>query len=191
MARAGSKKSVLFVQGGGKDVHASWDNRLVASLEKELGPGYTVRYPRMPDETDPHPTPWKKAIDRELRQLGDGAILVGHSVGAAILLDYLADGDRRQPAPAGVFLIAPPFIGDGGWPSEELRPAKMAAASLPEGVPIHLYQGRDDETVPVVHADLFAKVLPRATVRTLDGRDHQLNDDLSEVARDIERLAKG
>jgi predicted alpha/beta hydrolase family esterase len=187
MAQPGSK-SVLFVQGGGKDVHAAWDNRLVASLERELGSGYAVRYPRMPDEANPKPAPWKEAIGRELRQLGEGTVLVGHSVGAAILLDYLADGDGRQVTPAGVFLIAPPFIGDGGWPSDELRPTKRAAASLPKGVPIHLYQGRDDETVPVAHVGMFAKVLPDAKIRTLDGRDHQLNDDLSEVARDIQRL---
>jgi hypothetical protein len=35
---------------------------------------------------------------------------------------------------------------------------------------------------------MLAKVLPDATVRRLQGRNHQLNDDVSEVARDIGRL---
>jgi hypothetical protein len=44
---------VLFIQGGGAGVHDDWDNKLVASLERELGNGYEIRYPRMPAEADP------------------------------------------------------------------------------------------------------------------------------------------
>ena len=179
-------RPVLFVQGGGKDVHDAWDNKLVASLEQALGPGYTVRYPRMPREGDPHPAAWKRAIGRALGKLSDPVILVGHSIGAAILLDYLAETHLDRLS--GVFLIAPPFIGEGGWPSGELRPTKELVADLPARVPVYFYQGSADDTVPPAHGRLFAKALPRATVRRLVGRDHQLDDDLSEVARDISRL---
>jgi len=180
-------RPVVFVQGGGKDVHDSWDNKLVASLEQALGPGYAVHYPRMPKEGDPDPPAWKRAIARELGKLSEAVILVAHSIGAAILLDHLADTalERRL---SGVFLIAPPFIGDGGWPSEDLRPTRKLAAQLPTGVPLYLYQGSDDDTVPSSHSRLFEEALPRATVRRLAGRDHQLDDDLSEVARDIALL---
>jgi predicted alpha/beta hydrolase family esterase len=183
----GTSKSVVFVQGGGEGTHDSWDNKLVASLSKGLGSEYTVRYPRMPREENPDPTAWKKALDQELQQVGHGAILVGHSIGAAILLDYLADRSR-EVRPVGVFLIATPFIGDGGWPSDDLRPTKQAAASLPGGAVVHLYQGTDDETVPFSHLGLFAQALPDATVHPLRGRDHQLNEDLLEVARDIQNI---
>jgi hypothetical protein len=44
---------VLFVQGGGKNVHDQWDNKLVDSLKRNLGPDYEIRYPRMPNEADP------------------------------------------------------------------------------------------------------------------------------------------
>src|SRR5262245_5715877 len=137
------KKQVLFVQGGGGGTHDEWDNKLVASLEKGLDGGYVVRYPRMPSEGAPDPAAWKKRIGKEVRDLGDDAILVGHSIGAAILLEYLADGDL-QHAPAGVFLIATPYIGEGGWPSGELRPTRASAAGLPAGTPIFLYQGDAD-----------------------------------------------
>jgi predicted alpha/beta hydrolase family esterase len=179
-------RSVVFVQGGGRDVHDSWDNKLVASLEQALGPGYAVRYPRMPNEGAPDPAAWKRAIARELRKLSD-AVLVAHSVGAAILLDFLADSelDRRF---SGVFLIAPPFIGDGGWPSPNLRSTRDLVAALPDGVPFHIYQGSRDATVPVSHSRLFQKVLPQAKVHRLAGRDHQLDGDLGELARDIKLL---
>jgi predicted alpha/beta hydrolase family esterase len=178
---------VLFVQGGGRDTHDAWDNKLVASLAEALGAGYTIRYPRMPDEADPDPTAWRNAIHRELTRMSNGAILVGHSIGAAILLDSLADGDVDRRL-AGVFLVATPFIGDGGWPSDDLRPTRKVPAALSHDVPLYLYQGREDETVPFSHIDMFASALPHATIRRLEGRNHQLNDDLSELARDIRLL---
>jgi len=179
---------VVFVQGGGEDVHDTWDNRLVASLEQALGAGYTVRYPRMPKEADPDPRAWKTAIARELARtpgsVRDSAIiLVAHSVGAAILLELLAEVGSAGRI-SGVFLVAPPFIGDGGWPSGELRPTKQAAAAIQADVmPLYLYFGANDETVPASHARSFEAAFPRAHIRRLPGHDHQLNDDLSAVAR--------
>ncbi|MGC4875978.1 hypothetical protein ACLQ26_06825 [Micromonospora sp. DT43] len=37
-------------------------------------------------------------------------------------------------------------------------------------------------TAPPSHADLYADVIPQARVYRLPGRDHQLNDDLGDVA---------
>jgi hypothetical protein len=36
-------QQVLFVQGGGKSVHDEWHNRIVESLERELGREYDIR----------------------------------------------------------------------------------------------------------------------------------------------------
>jgi predicted alpha/beta hydrolase family esterase len=188
IARTRPSREVLFVQGGGEGAHDEWDSKLVASLEQALPPEYTIRYPRMPREADPEALAWKRAIARELAKLRDGAVVVGHSIGAAILLDHLASGQLTRRL-AGVFLIASPYIGEGGWPSAELRPTKELAREIPGGTPLYLYQGEKDETVPFSHIGLLARALPQATVRRLEGRDHQLDNDLSEVARDIERLA--
>jgi predicted alpha/beta hydrolase family esterase len=182
-------RQVLFVQGGGQDTHDAWDNKLVKSLKQKLGSHYSVRYPRMPDESEPDAAAWKKAIAGELKTLSDGAFVVGHSIGAAILMDYLASPTVKRRL-AGVFLIAPPFIGEGGWPSEDLRPTREAAAILDDGPPFFFYQGRDDETVPPSHLGKFAAAFPQATIRRLEGRDHQLNDDLAEVAQDVQSVAR-
>ena len=175
---------VLFVQGGGDGVHDEWDNKLVDSLRRGLGPGYDIRYPRMPQEGDPHYQPWKAAIVDQLATLDDGAILVGHSLGAAILVAALADG-AGSIRPGGVFLVAPPFVGDGGWPSDEIASMTDLGKRLPSGLPIHAYVGGDDETVPAGHADRYRDAVPGLVLRRLPGRDHQLNDDLTEVAGDI------
>lgn len=179
-------KQVLFIQGGGEGAHDAWDHRLVASLRRELGPGYEVRYPRMPEESDPHYASWKRALEEALEQLDDDGVLVAHSIGATILIHALAETAPKRTV-AGIFLVAAPFVGEGGWPADEIAsPGDFAA--LPEAIPIFLYHGRDDQTAPVEHLGLYAKAIPRAVTRVLEKRDHQLGDDLSEVAADIRRL---
>jgi predicted alpha/beta hydrolase family esterase len=180
-------KQVLFIQGGGAGVHDEWDNKLVASLAKALGTGYDVLYPRMPNEAHPAYVTWKTALEREIATLDDNAILVGHSVGGTILINALAG---RVPGKklAGIFLISAPFLGPGGWPSEEIDPSAELGAGLPKATPVFFYHGTADETAPCAHVDLYKKIVPQAQVRKLEGRDHQLNDDLSEVAADIRRI---
>ena len=177
-------KQILFVQGAGEGVHDSWDDKLVASLERELGEGYTVRYPRMPGEDNPGYAAWKAALIAEFDALEDGSILVGHSFGGTVLIHTLAEQPLR-PSFAGLFLIAAPFIGEGGWPSDDIGDGKDLSERLPPGLPVHLYHGAADDEVPTAHVHLYAKALPQAVVSTLEGRDHQLNNDLSDVARDI------
>ena len=180
-------RQLLFVQGGGEGVHDAWDNKLVASLEQALGPGWDIRYPRMPQEADPKFAAWKAALLGEIAGLDNGAILVGHSVGATVLVHSLAE-DPPARTPAGVFLIAAPFVGDGGWPSDEVTPKPDLGALLPARSAVFLYQGDADDTVPMAHADHYAKAIPQAVIRRLPGRDHQLGDDLSEVVADIRGL---
>jgi predicted alpha/beta hydrolase family esterase len=175
---------VLFVQGAGEDVHDRWDDKLAESLQRELGAGYHVRYPRMPNEADPRYSTWKPALLDELESLQDGSILVGHSIGGTMLMHLLAE-EPLKLTPGAVCLIATPFIGEGGWPSDELHARTEFSAHLPVGVPIFLYHGGEDEIVPFAHVHLYAKAISRAAVRELASRDHQLNNDLREVARDI------
>ena len=180
-------RQVLFIQGGGDGVHDKWDNKLVDSLGRELGANYAIRYPVMPNEADPGYAAWKATIEKELGVLEQDAILVGHSVGGTILINVLAERAPKR-ALAGIFLIAAPFIGEGGWASQDIEPRPDLAARLPPGVPIFLYHGREDETAPLAHVGLYAEAIPGAHVRRLDGRDHQLNNDLSVVADDIRQL---
>ncbi len=168
---------VLFIQGAGAGTHDEWDHKLVASLSRELGADFELHYPRMPDEENPNAARWSAAIEKELGSLGPDAILVGHSIGGTILINM-------RVACRGVFLLSAPFIGEGGWPSEELEP--LTGPRSP--APVFIYQGTRDETVPPAHASLYAKALPQAVIRLLDGRDHQLDNDLSEVAADIRQL---
>jgi predicted alpha/beta hydrolase family esterase len=181
------KKQVLFVQGGGAGTHDEWDNKLVDSLRRGLGPGYDVRYPRMPNEADPSYALWKAALAEEIAGLDDGAILIGHSLGGMILINALAAAAPERKL-AGVFLIAAPFVGAGGWSSEDIEPRADLGTRLPPKVPVHLYHGSEDDIVPFAHLFLYEGAIPGAIVRRLHGRNHQLNDDLAEVVADVRAL---
>lgn len=180
---------VLFIQGGGKGAHDEWDNQLVASLEKELGQAYEVEYPRMPHEEEPSYARWKTALEKQLGSLKSNALLVAHSVGGTILLKTLCE-HRHLQSIAALVLISAPFVGPGGWSSDELEIPSDLGARLPKGAPIHFYQGLADETAPPAHVELYARAVPQAQIHRLKGRDHQLNNDLSEVARVIRSISE-
>ena len=169
---------MLFIQGAGANVHEAWDRKLVESLELELD--CEIRYPRMPNEADPTYAAWKPAL---LDLLRDDEVVIGHSVGATMLLHTLAESDLR---PRAIALIATPFIGEGGWPSTELT----ARTHFELDAPVFLYHGTADQTVPLAHLTLYARAIQGATIRVLANRDHQLNNDLREVARDLQPFVR-
>jgi predicted alpha/beta hydrolase family esterase len=181
---------VLFIQGGGAGVHDEWDDKLFDSLRRELGDGHEVRYPWMPDEEDPSYAGWSAAVRREMAGLEDGAVVVGHSVGGTILINALAEQPPEREL-AAIVLIAAPFVGAGGWPSDEFELPSDLGARLPQGARVHVFHGLQDEIALPSHAELYARAIPQAQLHLLPGRDHQLNNDLSEVAKAISPIKPG
>jgi predicted alpha/beta hydrolase family esterase len=160
---------------------------MAANLQDVLGAAYDVRCPKMPNEDRPEYEAWKDQIAKELHSVDGEAILVGHSLGASVLLKYLSEEGAGKLV-AGVFLIAPPYWGAEDWEVGEYALQEGFASKLPEALPVFFYHSRDDQWVPFAHLALYEEKLPQATIREFDGRGHQFNDDLSEVARDIKRL---
>ncbi len=179
-------KEILFLQGGGPGAFAV-DEKMVASLMSSLGQTYHVNYPRMPDEGSPNYELWRRDIEKELTLLQEGAILVGHSVGAYILLRFLIEQHVEHNL-AGIFFIAMPFIGGNGWQLEGAL-EKSFAAKLPRHTPIFLYHCQDDTVVPFEHLQLYEQEIPQATVRIFNQGGHQLNSELSTVAEDIKSIS--
>jgi serine hydrolase len=183
------KKQVLFIQGAGEGAYEE-DKKLAASLQHLLGPEYKVHYPAMPDEENAPYELWKHQIEKELATMQGPIILIGHSVGASILIKCMSEIEAKK-AIVGIFLMANPFWGGSGWRYEgyeEVALPKGFAARLPKRASIFLYHSRDDEVVPFAHLALYAEHLPQATIRKFEGRGHQFNNDLSEVAADIKSL---
>lgn len=182
-------KQVLFIQGAGEGAYKE-DELLVQSLRSELGPDYEVRYPEMVDEDDPQYDQWRQQIKEEIAALSEPAILVGHSLGGLYLAKALTEVEIDKVI-TGIFLLEAPFWGGKGWRYDgyqRLMLPEDAAAKLPQNAKVFLYQAHDDEIVSFKHLALYSNILPQAITREIDQGGHQLNNDLSLVAKDIRGL---
>lgn len=179
------KQQVLFIQGGGAGAHDA-DAMLATSLQDALGDHYQVWYPQIPHEEQPEYHAYRAQIAASLASLDEPVILVGHSLGAFTLVRFLSEKQTTHQI-AGIFLIAAPYVGVGGWQDAQYATPDNLAPRLPGEVPIYCYHSRDDESVPFSHLALYAKRLPHAVIREVDG-GHQLNNDVSAVAKDIKSL---
>lgn len=177
---------ILFIHGGGEGAHEA-DSKLAASLRHALGADYRVINPAMPNENAPEYDAWKDLITKEVAALDGPVILAGHSLGGSLLIKVLAEEQLDKPI-AGLFLIAAPYWGAPDWEVDEYALRDGFASCLPAQTPIFLYHSRGDEWVPFEHMALYAAKLPHATMHEFEGRGHQFNDDLTEVAADIARL---
>jgi len=156
-------------------------------LKENLGEAYLVHYPHLPNDESLPDFGRMKQIGNEISSINGEIILAGHSLGASMLLKYLSES-RVQKKITGIFLISTPFwSGDEDW-KHGLKLQKDFADKLPESVPVFLYHCRDDEEVPFEHLARYSQNLPKATIREIASGGHQLNYDLSIVAKDIKSL---
>ncbi|WP_312029641.1 RBBP9/YdeN family alpha/beta hydrolase [Paenibacillus sedimenti] len=171
------------MQGGGQGAYDE-DQKLARHLQEVLGLDFVVDYPKMPDEDRPEYEAWKDRIVKAVAERDGETILVGHSLGASFLLKYVSE---EEPAAtiAGLFLIAPPYWGAEDWEVAEYSLRGDFASRLSGIQRLFFYHSRDDIWVPYSHFERYAEKLPHAIFRSFDGRGHQFNDDLSEVASDI------
>jgi len=177
---------VLFIQGGGKGAHSE-DKSLADSLQQALGAGYDVRFPQMPDESDPNVRSWKRKISQELSPIPGKVILVAHSVGGSLLLKYLTEEQIEKPI-AGLFLLAAPSWDGDHWNFDDLKLPTDITKKLAQIPNVFFYHCRDDDVVPFAHLALHAARLPRANIRAIDHGGHQFDKDLKFVANDIRNI---
>ncbi len=177
---------ILFIQGGGERGYEV-DTKLVASLQNELGNAYEVCYPKMHvNETLPD-FGWLQQIGEEISSIKGELILVGHSLGASMLLKFLSESEIKKKI-AGIFLLATPFwSGEDDW-VKGLRLKVGFADKLPQNVPIFLYHSKDDEEITINHLTLFRQRLSYGTFYELENGGHQFNNNLNFVARDIKSI---
>jgi hypothetical protein len=179
---------VLFIQGAGGMHQPEGSGRLAAYLARELGTGYRVIAPEMPDADNPRYQPWRDRIERELEAINEAVILVGHSFGGSVLLKYLAQGSYQRPI-RGLFLLSVPNWGPDGWAYDEFTVPDDVGSRLP-GSKIFLYHSRDDPEVPFAHLGYYEERLPTAKARPIDGSEHSFLQGLPTLVDDIKNLPR-
>jgi len=179
-------KQIIFFHGGGSQEDYETDAKLVASLKSKLGSGYSVHYPLLPDDGTPD-LGRRKQINHEISASEDNVILVGHSLGASMLLACLSEVKTRKTI-AGVFLLATPFwSGNKDW-VEAFKLQPNFAKQLDKKIPLFFYHCRDDEEVPFSQMAIYKQQLPWASFRDILVGGHQFNNDLTIVVNDIKSI---
>lgn len=180
------KKHVLFIQGGGDDGYEA-DAKLADSLQAVLGDAYEVSYPELQSDESVSDFDWPRQIGQAINDIEGDLILVGHSLGASLMLKYLSETNTRKKI-SGIFLIATPWwSGDADW-VKGLKLQHDFPGKLPGDIPIFLYHSKDDDVVPFEHLSLYAQKLPQASIHEIEEGGHQFNNDLKFVAKDIKKL---
>ena len=177
------KRQILFIQGGGDNGYKA-DESLVRSLQQEIGSNYTIFYPELNSDDSAPDFGWLEQIEKEIAKIKSDVFLVGHSLGASMLLKFLTE----NPVPKniqGVFLLATPFwSGTEDW-KQGLKLNEKFEENLPTDIPIFLYHAKDDEEVPFSHFNRYKKKIPKAIFRESKTGGHQFNNHLSLIIDDI------
>ncbi|MCL6505744.1 MAG: alpha/beta fold hydrolase [Bryobacteraceae bacterium] len=166
-------RELLFIHGAGGAVDDPefGSQKLIAFLKRKLARDYRIRAPLMPTPEEPHAIAWLDALDAELFDFPDDGVLVGHSMGGAMILKWIAE---RKPSfvAAGLVMIACPFWGEPDWEVEEFYLPDAFADRLSGLKRILLYHSRDDAIVPFAHMGVYQKHIPRAEPHEVDGMGH-------------------
>jgi uncharacterized protein len=181
-------KRVFFLHSAGPQGEHEGSSDFIAWLAKELGPEYTITHPTMPQPENPDYEPWKTQLRAELNKLHGNIILVGHSLGGAVLLKYLTE--EKIPAHiSGMLLCATPFWGaDDNWQYKPFTLPDNFADSLPNIPAVHLYHSKDDPYVPFAHLERYLQAWPGAIKHTIEGSSHAFDKGLPQLVRDIKVL---
>ena len=182
------ENQIVFIQGGGEGGYEA-DAKLAASLRSALGPAYKINYPQMISDESMKDFGWLQQIGKAISAIKSETILVGHSLGASMLLKWLSENEIKEEI-AGMFLIATPFWrGDEDW-QQGIKLAENFADHLPGDLLIYFYHCKDDEEISFDNLEQYKQKLPRAIFREINNGGHQLNNDLKIVANDIKALQK-
>lgn len=106
---------------------------------------------------------WKIHFEKYIPYLQDNMILIGSSLGGIFLAKYLSENKFPKKI-LSTFLIAPPY--DNTLPGEDLVGGFRLKSDLSllekSSENLYLMFSKDDETVPISHAEKFQKKLKSA-----------------------------
>jgi predicted alpha/beta hydrolase family esterase len=161
-----------------------WKN----GLEKELGNGFEVLLPSMPNKANARYEEWKIWFERMMPFLDDRVIFVGHSLGGTFLAKYFSENIFPKKIKA-VLLVAAPF-------DEESGREALVGFSLPlsmekfiaQAGEIYLFYSRDDPVVSFGELNKYRKVLLNAKTLVFKDKQHFNQEIFPEIVNLIRQL---
>lgn len=150
------------------------------NLRDQLGNGFDVLTPPMPNKMNARYQEWRIWFGRILAHADERVVLIGHSLGGLFLAKYCSQ-ERLAVTVDALMLVAAPYedtehesVGEFTIPSS-LQPLAHTVGR------IDIFHSEDDPVVPVRHADKYAAALPGATLHRFNDRGHLKQASLPEL----------
>ena len=202
-----NKTQVFFIHGGMthkskddyleflKNRNVSIDKKISWSdeyLDRELGDEFHVIHPRMPLKDFSQYDEWKIHFERFFSLLEDGVILIGNSLGGMFLAKYLSENKFPKKI-LSVYMVCPPF--DGTLSKEDLAGGFELGDDLSMITEncdnVRLLFSKDDDVVPVSHAEKYREKLPEARIEIFESMNgHFLISEFPEIVEMIKSDVK-
>jgi predicted alpha/beta hydrolase family esterase len=158
-----------------------------STLAEDLGEGFEVIMPPMPNKQNAKYKEWSIWFERHFEYLGNGAILMGCSLGAMFLAKYLSNNNLPFK-PKAVILMAGayalPDFDDTDCADFVVAPEEVAKLLSQTGKLVIMHS-EDDLVVPFEHGQALAKFVPDAEFIAFGDKNHFLIEEFPEL---IERL---
>ncbi len=136
-----------------------------AYLDQSLGRKVQIIRPRMPLQDFAQYEEWKLHFERFLPKLKNDLILVGQSLGGIFLAKYLSE-NRFPKRIRATYLVCPPY--DNSLTKETLAGGFRLQSNLTllekQSGRLTLMFSRNDDVVPVQHAEKYRKKLPNTKI---------------------------
>ena len=162
-------------------------------LDKELGKSFEIIRPRMPLQDNAKYNDWKIYFERHIPHLRNNVILIGGSLGGIFLAKYLSE-HRFPKKILSTYLICPPF--DDTLDEEDLVGGFKLKSNLylveKNSKNLYLLFSKDDDVVPVSHAEKYKKKLKNAKIIVYKSKNgHFKISKFPEIIRMIKKDIKG
>jgi predicted alpha/beta hydrolase family esterase len=181
-----NQHNLIFIHCSGTQAGNEGSTPLINYLSNELGSEFNIVHPAMPSPRAPSYEAWKKTIDK--LDISETSILAGHSLGASVLLKYLAE-EKPFRSFGALFLIAAPLWGSPDWTHGDYTLPAGFAGALADIKRIFFYHSTDDEVVPFHHVEAYQASLPRASVRILEGQGHYFTKGIPILVEDMMKVS--
>jgi predicted alpha/beta hydrolase family esterase len=153
-----------------------WKERLSDEL-----PDFDIILPSMPNSQNAIYAEWEIYFEKLLAMLENDVQIVGHSLGAMFLAQYLQDNPLTTPVNK-LILVA------GGYDDEQhedMGSFKVSSATnlQKSAKEIHLFHSEDDPVVPFNELAKFQADLPNAISHVFKDRGHFISETFPEMLR--------
>lgn len=179
---------LLFIHSAGSQAQGSGSSQFLAWLSAEFSTKFNIIAPLMPNPENPISEDWQAELSRLFSQLGDRAVVVGHSLGGSSVLKFLSENAVAKDI-QGLFVVAAPYWGaDSNWDQASFKFSSDEPAEIDKVEKMYIYHSKNDQVVPFQHQSWYSEKFPLAMAISLEGVDHIVSEPAQALIQDLDTM---